>query len=560
MRNKFHISIILFTTFALCAAKGWHTPAPFKYEALDYFTSGVIELYLDNNLQSALQYMTTAETYHSAEPEIKKALAEIYYDLGNFDLSLQKSKEGLLLAPTDRELLRIAAMSFAAAGNDGNSAPLYKKANIVNELDYLPLLRCYLSKNKITEAANLCEYIKKQFPGSAIPYLLEGDVYSNAGMYKKAIPNLEKAITIDPSVGLPYLMLSNSYYKTGNHRASSVALGLYVAHFQQDTVRIIDYVKLLLKTDQNRKARDELVRYATKNKRSVRYLYESYASLAFSMEKFEEALFAFGYLRDSVDTASPDYYYDVGRCYLGLLCPESTAIVYRRGLQKAPRIYFWTDLALIYAYQKEPDSVFAVLKEAARSFADSSKLYYWGGMSFKQLGKYELASDYFVEALRRTPSDELSTFQLADTKEKMGLRAESIVLLEDLLQSFPDKPLYQNYLGYILVDESIKIEYGKELIEKALHTEPQNPAYLDSYGWAYFRIGDYKNAEIYLLKAEKTYKSDPEMYIHLAQLYLALGKSALARKHIDRALELDPENKKSIYLFKIIYGDKHNKN
>jgi tetratricopeptide (TPR) repeat protein len=59
------------------------------------------------------------------------------------------------------------------------------------------------------------------------------------------------------------------------------------------------------------------------------------------------------------------------------------------------------------------------------------------------------------------------------------------------------------------------------MIKKACKIEPDNGAYLDSLGWAYYKMGDYKNAKKYLEKAVKLEK-DPEIYEHLGYLYFQL--------------------------------------
>ena len=46
-----------------------------------------------------------------------------------------------------------------------------------------------------------------------------------------------------------------------------------------------------------------------------------------------------------------------------------------------------------------------------------------------------------------------------------------------------------NYLGYMLADKGIRLPEALKLIRKAVELEPMNGAYLDSLGWAYFKLG-----------------------------------------------------------------------
>ena len=48
----------------------------------------------------------------------------------------------------------------------------------------------------------------------------------------------------------------------------------------------------------------------------------------------------------------------------------------------------------------------------------------------------------------------------------------------------------------------IQVKEGDN-IERALKKEPQNPSYLDTYGWILYQKGDYAKAIKYLLDAEQ---------------------------------------------------------
>lgn len=51
----------------------------------------------------------------------------------------------------------------------------------------------------------------------------------------------------------------------------------------------------------------------------------------------------------------------------------------------------------------------------------------------------------------------------------------------------PDDPSMCNFLGYILADHNRNLEEAESLIVKALQSEPDNTAYLDSLAWVYYR-------------------------------------------------------------------------
>jgi len=94
-----------------------------------------------------------------------------------------------------------------------------------------------------------------------------------------------------------------------------------------------------------------------------------------------------------------------------------------------------------------------------------------------------------------------------------------------------------NYLGYMNADRGVRLEESLSYIKQALTLEPNNGAYLDSLGWAYFKLGKYDLAEENLNKAAVHMGSDPTVQEHLGDLYQKTGRLKLAAVHWDRAVQ-----------------------
>ena len=119
--------------------------------------------------------------------------------------------------------------------------------------------------------------------------------------------------------------------------------------------------------------------------------------------------------------------------------------------------------------------------------------------------------------------DEVLKFQLATIYERKQHfdRAES--LFKDILKSNPKNASVLNYIGYMLADRGIRLEEALQYVKKALEIDPNNGAYLDSLGWAFFKLNDMKNAEKYLLEADKFVRNDPIIDEHLGDFYFQTG-------------------------------------
>ncbi|MDR2053851.1 MAG: tetratricopeptide repeat protein [Treponema sp.] len=72
-----------------------------------------------------------------------------------------------------------------------------------------------------------------------------------------------------------------------------------------------------------------------------------------------------------------------------------------------------------------------------------------------------------------------------------------------------------NGLGFILADANIDLIRAVRLCRRAVEMKPQNPAYLDSLGWAYFQYGDIAEARAWMRKAAELSPQNEDIRVHL---------------------------------------------
>jgi predicted Zn-dependent protease len=101
----------------------------------------------------------------------------------------------------------------------------------------------------------------------------------------------------------------------------------------------------------------------------------------------------------------------------------------------------------------------------------------------------------------------------------------------------PDNSIALNYLGYMLADRGKDLPQALAMIKKAVKLDPMNYAYLDSLGWAYFKMGNYAEAEKNLRQACDRDSTDPTVHDHLGQLYEKTGRLKLAAEQWELSLK-----------------------
>ncbi|MEI6872542.1 MAG: tetratricopeptide repeat protein, partial [Verrucomicrobiota bacterium] len=127
--------------------------------------------------------------------------------------------------------------------------------------------------------------------------------------------------------------------------------------------------------------------------------------------------------------------------------------------------------------------------------------------------------------------------------ERAGILEKAAELLQKSAAMDPENAGEAlNYLGFMWVDRNLNLDEAGVLIRKALGLKPNQPAYLDSLGWWYFRKGDLTAAERELRRAlEKIRREDAsEVYDHLGDVLEKKGNLEGALSAWEAALELDP--------------------
>ncbi|MFA6506935.1 MAG: tetratricopeptide repeat protein [Treponemataceae bacterium] len=72
-----------------------------------------------------------------------------------------------------------------------------------------------------------------------------------------------------------------------------------------------------------------------------------------------------------------------------------------------------------------------------------------------------------------------------------------------------------NGLGFVLTDSDKDVRKGLNLCKKAVEKKPQNPAYLDSLGWAHFKNGNLPEARTWLRRALDLAPRQSEIVSHM---------------------------------------------
>ncbi|MGA8109242.1 MAG: tetratricopeptide repeat protein [Acidobacteriaceae bacterium] len=159
------------------------------------------------------------------------------------------------------------------------------------------------------------------------------------------------------------------------------------------------------------------------------------------------------------------------------------------------------------------------------------EVYFQLSQVYTDLRKWKDASDILDEAEKQATKKDDQTMILFD-RAMMADRAhrydDAEAEFRKVLATDPNNALTLNNFGFMLADRGVKLDEALAMIRKAVQLEPTNYAYLDSLGWAYFRLGQYTQAEDNLERAIARGANDPTVHDHLGDVYEKTGRLKLA--------------------------------
>ena len=159
--------------------------------------------------------------------------------------------------------------------------------------------------------------------------------------------------------------------------------------------------------------------------------------------------------------------------------------------------------------------------------------------------RYSEARDYYSRALALIPNPVKDNWTLYYSRGVCNERLKDWPAAEAdfkrALSLSPDESLVLNYLGYSWVDQGRNLKQAMDYIRRAVKLKPDDGYYVDSLGWAYYRLGNLPAAVENLERAVELKPDDPVINDHLGDIYWKVGRKFEAKYQWEESLALNPE-------------------
>jgi tetratricopeptide (TPR) repeat protein len=158
---------------------------------------------------------------------------------------------------------------------------------------------------------------------------------------------------------------------------------------------------------------------------------------------------------------------------------------------------------------------------------------------YLEAGRLPQALAVLDRAAARLPGDTAVPYGVGNLLEEQKHYADAERVFKKLIATDPSHAQALNSLGYMLAERGERLQESVEYIKRALEIEPDNPAIIDSLGWAYFKLNQLDLAELYLRKAAAGLVTNSVIQDHLGDALFKLGNFDEAANAWERALAGD---------------------
>ncbi|MBI4530896.1 MAG: tetratricopeptide repeat protein [Candidatus Latescibacteria bacterium] len=516
-------------------------PTEQRTEAMGYFISAK-RFEMKGDYRGAIVELLEAAARDPQSPMIPYAIARNYLYIGNQERAVEYARKVIALDPAFAEgrrfFLTVLRHSRDSTGVIADIERLVKEYPDDWET-FSVLLTMYLDRGEQEKAAKLLKRLRRR--EDLPPSVAVGAASFLVSMkrYKEAEQFYRTAIIADSTAEEAWLGLGMILETLGDKQQ---AIGLYREALKRSP-KSDDLYGRLASLYASEGLLDEVLKDGTEHP-------DFYYALGVALirsERYDDAAKVMGYVVSQSTTVDPEWWNNAAYVYIKVERYDDALdllIRHAKTLQGDETTLSMVKFGVSHIQDRE--RITGLLAEALSHDPENDLLLSAHGTLLADEERWTEAIPSFEKATVLRPNNTDHLFDLGNALERSGRFDEAVTIFERLLKVDPEHSYALNYLGYMFAEKGIRLEESVEMLKKAIADRPDNGAFLDSLGWAYYRLGIFDKAEEYIDQAvqriDMNDKENAVIFEHLGDVAKALGKVEKARTQWIKSLEIDPEN------------------
>ncbi len=550
-------------------------------------TNEPLNRFIDGSIEEAKgNYAAAIEDYKEVlkmdpKPSVYYAIAKDYYYLNKLSQALPYSKKAIKLDSSNVDYFDLLSEIYSDANqNDSSAAVLNKMISMdsTNINAYYRLARIY-ETNKPSKAIDIYNNITNIIGPDWNVLMHVAQLQASLGNFDGAAKAIQKLLTIDPSNAGLQKLLAEYYQQAKKYDEALKVIDDVLAANPDDLDAYERKAQIYLAQNKWDLAANEY-NYIMKQPKAPFDLKIRIGASYFEQSFKDSTLISIA--KKFFTTLDKDTTFWQVKMYLGAIAidekNDSTAIEYFKDATHLAswNVEAWVRLGGLYFDNKKYDDAAKVMQEAVKSFPEDFRVNFILGISLAQNNHNTEAKPYLQKAVELNPNsiDALSAYgftlsQLKENKEAIEYLKKALLIspndvnllgtlgliydgekrwsecdsvYEKALSIDSTSDLINNNYAYSLSERGIKLDLALRMAQKAIVSKPNTPSYLDTIGWIYFKMGNYKEAKNYIEQAIKLDSSKPDVLEHLGDVEYRMGNKNKAKEVWQKALSLDKNN------------------
>ncbi|MFA5780015.1 MAG: tetratricopeptide repeat protein [Elusimicrobiota bacterium] len=443
----------------------------------------------------AIEEYKKSTLYDSGSVYLKKQLVNLYILTGDTKAASEVLSEISKVTPDDQSTSELMAELSIYNKKPEDAISVYEKilsSAPANEKALYNLGVLYSETGKYEKAILYFEKFLQIAPDSPDVYVSIGILYNKLARPAEAELYLNKAAEIDGNSVVPLIALAGIYEEKKDYNKAIELYDKLIKILPDDAELTMKIAGLYVLEKNYPSAKKYLI--GAKEKFPKNHWIDYYLGLLSLEEKDYETALKYFDKSISIDKKSPEPHIQKG---------------------------------YVFTIQQNTKEAIKSFEKSVALGAEISDVYFFLAMNYEVLGKYKKSENYLKKAVALEPQNSKYRFELGIVYDKLKKQEFAEKEFFKTIEIDSNSAVAYNYLGYTFADKNIKLNAAEELIKKALDLDPENPAYIDSLGWVFYRKMKYDES-LALLKKASEKLDDAVIFDHLGDCYFALGDNQMA--------------------------------
>ena len=565
MRKSIYIIVILATTLVLhsCKSSSSSSDKSGKYVRKPITEVQMSDLQADALAIDAKTYIETGnydkalEIYNELlreHPNYAVAyyeISSIYYLQGDVGKAIDNSKKACQLSP-DNIWYKLQLAELYSITNQ--LSELIKTRSEMVDLNptkpefYYELGNAYIEAGKYRDAIGVFNRVEKIIGVTESVSMQKQKLWYAVGDSAKALKEIEILSKAHPEEEKYNAILANMNMERRNYPEALKYYNRIVENNPDDEYIHVSLAEYYKKIGDSEKAYSELKKAFQNPKLSMRSKRQILGTFYNSEEFYtSQSKYAFDLaetlIQQDPDSASYSLFY--GDILMRQKKYDRAANYLRNYLKRdSSEMEIWT--ALIQCdFSTEKDSLLiSDARRASNIFPTEPIFYYMQGISLHRLERTDEAIAILEKGSKNGFANvylEADFYQmLAELYHQKGNNEVSDAYYEKVLKIIPDDISVMNNYAYSLAGRGVNLDKAHKMSRTTIEKEPKNAYYLDTYAWVLYKMGNYKDAERYILLAIKYSEKEDNRtcYEHYVEILKAQGKKneaeTVTNKYLDQ--------------------------